>query len=312
MVSIVSISEKLYIGIADDKGFDTVSNPKAFITPFEKDDKAFQKRKETVDNWSSYCDYETGTRIEHKGFLTYIDNIAQTGFSIKSYVSRYSTSNKFVEVTDPRGFTLEISIENLVDLMQICTIKNGVILESCVWGRANNSCYLVPVTSETYRLSKSEKVTLSDLKVGDRIICAKSGSLGFVYLGKKYVTVINRTDTLVNGKLPGANRHVEYTYDAVPVTPKAIHCFYGGKKSNRYGAYWVDKLYPEKTVTVQALMERNVDVSDLLADGKMFDLSYDYPTAKYASYAVISDDLYAAEAVDTDAIIKTLPKDNLK
>jgi hypothetical protein len=61
-------------------------------------------------------------------------------------VSRYSTSNKFFRVEDPRGFELEIDVNNLLDLIEHHTIVQGTIMEPLVWARyGGNSELLIDV-----------------------------------------------------------------------------------------------------------------------------------------------------------------------
>jgi hypothetical protein len=79
-----------------------------------------------------------------------LQNVPQSGFKIVDVVSRCSTSNKFYRILDPRGFELEISADNLLELMFSSTIENGVIKSECVWGK-QTSAALVPVNSEHYK-----------------------------------------------------------------------------------------------------------------------------------------------------------------
>lgn len=103
------------------------------------------KQQQTIDKWSKEC-------VDAKDVIPseILQNTPQTGFKIVDVVSRYSTSNKFYRILDPRGFELEISAANLLELMFSSTIENGVIKSECVWGK-QTSAALVPVNSEHYK-----------------------------------------------------------------------------------------------------------------------------------------------------------------
>lgn len=103
------------------------------------------KQQQIIDKWSK-------ENVDAKDVIPseILQNTPQTGFKIIDVVSRYSTSNKFYRILDPRGFELEISAANLLELMFSSTIENGVIKSECVWGK-QTSAALVPVNSEHYK-----------------------------------------------------------------------------------------------------------------------------------------------------------------
>lgn len=125
-----------------------------FATP-NTGDYNFRKRKETVDSWSE----KELTPMD-------LDNTPTHGFKIVDTVSRYSTSNKFFRVEDPRGFELEIDVNNLLDLIENHTIVNGTIMEPLVWGRYGQGNYLVSSNSEEYKHYKNGPVRVG-LNAGD-------------------------------------------------------------------------------------------------------------------------------------------------
>ena len=116
-------------------------------------------------------------------------NEPQAGFKILESVSRWSTSNKWFRVADPRGFQLEISASNLCNLILDCEIKNGLILSPCVWCR-NDGNVLVAVDSEEYQKAiegtkklAQKSIPNSALKVG-YTYSTKAGYKEKVYLGQ--------------------------------------------------------------------------------------------------------------------------------
>ena len=133
-----------------------------------------KKRIQTVDNWA---DKDIDSRI--------IKNDPSAGFVLEDVVSRYSTSNKLYRVLDPRGFELEISAENLLDLILKATISKGRIVDDCVWLYGNNGKpYLVTKDDSVYKdvvsLSKAKPATQAEEKY---YRSAKNGSEIYRYEG---------------------------------------------------------------------------------------------------------------------------------
>jgi len=113
-----------------------------------------------------------------------VENVARTGFRITKSISRggsWNGNNKVVRIEDPRGFELEISVDNLVKMMSMTTFIDGVCQEACVWGRQGASNILLPVTSELYkdavdRTAYRAKTTISlrDVNFGDTVVLKKT------------------------------------------------------------------------------------------------------------------------------------------
>ena len=131
--------DKLYVGFQRER-YMSSDTPRVlgFAVPYGTT-KAEQKRIDTVNRWSSK---KEDSRV--------IDNKPTRGFKMLEVVSRYSTSNKLFRVLDPRGFELEISADNLLDLAMASTIVKGEIVEECVWAQ-HNGVYLMPTSSEQYK-----------------------------------------------------------------------------------------------------------------------------------------------------------------
>ena len=131
--------DKLYVGFQRER-YMSEDTPRVlgFAVPYGAT-KAEQKRIDTVNRWSRK---EEDSRV--------IDNRPTRGFKLLEVVSRYSTSNKLFRVLDPRGFELEISADNLLDLAMASTIVKGEIVEECVWAQ-HNGVYLMPTSSDQYK-----------------------------------------------------------------------------------------------------------------------------------------------------------------
>ena len=178
----IKIFPKVYVGFQGRRAEDEI--PLGFLTPYT-DDAAGQKRRDTVDNWArGYGHAKTFNSIE-------LDNEPMIGFEVGRSIRRSGGWNgsgaSYVRVKDPRGFELEITIENLVMIMNDNLIDNGEIMAECVWGREGNRNILLPTNSEPYKASKqmakslSEVISLKEVKPGDTIKLL-DGTEG-VYLG---------------------------------------------------------------------------------------------------------------------------------
>lgn len=87
---------------------------------------------DTVDRWR---DKSIETKI--------ITNEPIEGFKLYDLTRRYSTSNVFFEIQDPRGFILQISSENLLFITDKIGIeKGGIISGKCYWTIASGKAFL--------------------------------------------------------------------------------------------------------------------------------------------------------------------------
>lgn len=153
------------------------ATPLAFLTP-NGDDKAALKRKGTVDAWRSKT---IPPRV--------LKSTPLIGYKIDSIAYRYSSFGGGMDkwrITDPRGFQLEVTSDNILYLMSCANINNLEIDETCVWVRkGTSSLALLPVSSQLYRdlvaetakkaeeakspKPKEKSITFGSLKPGDKI-----------------------------------------------------------------------------------------------------------------------------------------------
>lgn len=144
----MKIAEKLYVGFQRQRYMNN-ENPRilGFAVPNDN-----ESRKNTVNRWR---EKEIDPRV--------IENTPQRYFMIVDTVSRYSTSNKLFRILDPRGFELEISAENLVHIIDNCTLNKSIILEDCIWAQGNGGkSYLLPTNTQEYKMyaNKPEKLNI--------------------------------------------------------------------------------------------------------------------------------------------------------
>lgn len=183
----------------------TETYPLGFATPMGTD-KAFQKRKSTVDSWADNGTwYRSNGNTPFEGIV--FDNVPQKGFKFKDFVSRWTTSNKWFNVLDPRGFHLQLSAAALMDLIEATTVINGVIQDECVWGRRGSENILVPTSSEMYKQSQSFENLSGSYQVGDVIIGQGKGK--YIYIGVSYPLEIS----VISIDTPNSDRR--YTYSGL-------------------------------------------------------------------------------------------------
>lgn len=199
--------DKMYVGVRD-------QDKMAFMVP-DGDDAAAKNRKATVDNWTN------------KGSKHLFDNVPTKGFKVVGSSSRYSTSNKFVKIEDPRGFVLEVSIANIVHIAQNCDIIRGEIQGELVWVREkgnNGGNTLIRSDSDDYKNAipfdrkklKEVCLKMKDIGVGDVVV--DKGGKEWVYCGKlkatfnvnvSYTTQVSWGNAITKGEETVVDRLVE-------------------------------------------------------------------------------------------------------
>lgn len=162
----ILIPEKLYVGLPKEKWGKPV--PSAYLTAWGKDSGS-KGRMNNVDKYSDHT-------------IT-LDNEPIYGFEIGG-----NTGKDEWRVNDPRGFAAIISAHNFYQLLNTCTVVNGVVVEPCVWARSNGNNVLLNTQSDVYSLSlqatqvSNSRETWRAVKPGYRITL-NNGFQG-VYLGK--------------------------------------------------------------------------------------------------------------------------------
>lgn len=195
--------------------------------------KGFKDRQNTGRKWAWGYRNENAQLSE----FTY-DNTPVKGLTIEDFVSRYSTSNKLVRVRDPRGFVVEVSISDLVDLMLESTIVNGVVQEDIVWV----SKAPVVVGSKKYmrylpKVDKSKNMTTyAKLKVGD-IITTPAGTKKLQFLGKKNIKSIAKIQTM--------SKVNSYAKENKPLTEPVFH-------THDYGTKYIFKNLDTKKIELKS------------------------------------------------------------
>tara|TARA_R110000772_G_scaffold99174_1_gene198813 strand:- start:84943 stop:85947 length:1005 start_codon:yes stop_codon:yes gene_type:complete len=202
------VPEKLYVGVEEKRSFDKTEFPLAFSTPYGTD-KAFEKRKDTVLRWMGsgfrheIMTDDDGNTVYEEELTRFgqklpkytktvigetepqvIDNTPLHGFTFDKSVSRWSTSNKWFRIQDPRGFTLEISAENLGEILLNGVIDHGTLIGAFVWARQGANNHLINTKNDRYINAIKPKVKIGNLKIGDVIETRQHGK--FIYQGDYY------------------------------------------------------------------------------------------------------------------------------
>lgn len=204
----------------------------AFITP-EGTDQAATNRKKTVDTWANQVsgewqdnpeyDAEKNPYVRRQIYVhtgtdtsTYetFDNVPVEGFILSHSVSRWSTSNKWFEITDPRGFRIQIAADNLVQVLQHGAIRKGKFTGKYVYGREGANNVLLPINSEIYKQAfehtgdlKAPRVSLRDLDIGDEVILLHGGDRRTVVYAGRYYHATTSYD------LPKGYRNPHHSWD---------------------------------------------------------------------------------------------------
>jgi len=165
---------------------DTTKYPLGFVTYFDSDNQAWRKRKDTVDTWS---DMKRAKAVMPSADGIFLDNDPLDGFQIFDFESRWTTSNKWFCVKDPRGFHLQISAAALIDLLNHTDIKKGGFIQGkCLWGRRDGTNIVVPVDSDLYRETVRVNNSPKTYGIGDVVIIGKNE---LVFVGEYWELDIN-------------------------------------------------------------------------------------------------------------------------
>lgn len=149
-----------------------------------------------TSNWNSETqEYETIqiTGVEPIEF----ENVPTEGFVLNKKAGGYSSGwnhrQTYCRVYDPRGFEFEITIPNLLYILQECSAYKGKGLEGeFVYSWEGKDLVLLPVSSpdykecETFTALQSKKIGKKDLVEGCAYLTSQMEKL--VYLGQHVVT----------------------------------------------------------------------------------------------------------------------------
>lgn len=136
------IPKKLAIGFQERQG--TYTGKLGYVTYY--DNKGIMRKDKSWAGWRN-------TDIEP----LYVDNTPTEGFVLNKSVGGgrgWDARNTWTRVWDPRGFEFEISIENLLWILEWCACSPGKGLEGkFVYGWYGTELILMPTNTEEYKVS---------------------------------------------------------------------------------------------------------------------------------------------------------------
>ena len=203
----LKIPPKIHVGYQNRK--DTYTGKLAYVV--YTDEKGILRKEKSWKQWSDGA-------LGYKDF----DNVPTSGFVLNKKVGDYSWGEgrkAWVRIYDPRGFEFEISVENLLFILQECSSIKGKGLEGdFVYSWDRQDLVLLPVSSVDYQEAKeftsiqSMKLKASDLVEGYIYETKYQGKL--MYLGRhpihEYKGYCNyhRYDNLKLGHVKTVKKHV--------------------------------------------------------------------------------------------------------
>lgn len=172
----LKIFKNLFVGISQSRNDHTLGNL-GFMVPHEKN-SAGRKREKSVYQWLQECDSRTPPA---KLKAEVLPNIPRTGFRTCGSAYRHVTSAAYARVFDPYGFELEISVDNLIDILSQTDVHKGEIQDKLVWARdgANNFLLIHDSKEEQKAWHEGEKLKPEP---GDIVVSSQTNNR-FLYLG---------------------------------------------------------------------------------------------------------------------------------
>jgi len=176
----MKISKRFVIGTRNNTSLSNEKPPLSFMVATDKEEVS-EKDIITLRKWCGYT--YSGVEMS-KTILNKFENTLTEGFKIDTVVSRYSTSNKLFRLIDPRGFMVEISSDNLCEILKSSSIDRGNIMGKCIWAGKylvhENSPTYKEVIKESVKVKKPDKgltLTSSELEIGRNYVLSR-GKIG--------------------------------------------------------------------------------------------------------------------------------------
>lgn len=180
MKSNIFIPKTINVGFQDRN--DTYTGKLAYVIYYDEKGKL---RKEA--SWNNWRD----DKIPNEEF----DNIPTSGFVLNKKVGDYDNGwnhrHAYTRIYDPRNFEFEISIENLLYILEnVNSIKGKGLEGEFVYGWDGTELVLIPVESSDYKelvtynsiVHNCEKIKARDLIIGASYLTKENNEI--VYMGK--------------------------------------------------------------------------------------------------------------------------------
>lgn len=141
MKSSIFIPKKINVGFRERK--DTYTKKLAYVIYFDEKN-VLRKEK----SWNSWRDHSIENII--------YENVPTSGFvlnkKVGDYVSDWNHRQAYIRVFDPRGFEFEITIENLLYILEnVNSIKGKGLEGEFIYGWDGKDLILMPTDSSDYK-----------------------------------------------------------------------------------------------------------------------------------------------------------------
>lgn len=209
MATNIFIPKKIRVGFQTRN--DTYTKKLAYVIYYDQKNKL---RKET--SWEGWRD----KNIEPEDY----DNAPTAGFvlnkKVGGYQYHYDMRQTYVRVFDPRGFEFEITIPNLLYILENTSSIKGKGLEGeFVYGWDGKDLLLIPISAPEYQEMQKLATTLYDgesIKAKDLVLGHTYGTANgkaFVYMGKSdYWEREKNSYYCLNGWRSSYAREYEWSY----------------------------------------------------------------------------------------------------
>lgn len=172
----ILIPRELRVGFKKDE--DTYTGKLAYI--IYSDEKGVLRKKKSWDDWRNH-DIEP----------VVLENIPVSGLVLNKkaggHLTGWNGRQTYVRVYDPRGFEVEITIPNLLYILENTSSKKGKILEGeFVYGWVGVGMILIPTSAPEYE----EYVKISESRFENKVIKPKDLKIGAKYLSKGNIEMI--------------------------------------------------------------------------------------------------------------------------
>lgn len=181
MSNVISLflPKRLNVGYRSRSG--TYTGKLGYVTYF--DEKGVLRKEKSWEGWRD-------SRIDN----TLYDNEKLSGFVINKTSggerSGWDTRKSYIRVYDPRGFEVEISIDNLLYIIEHSTIEGKNLIGEYIYGWDGAEMVLIPVSSPEFEelerrnnlIHTNNTVRARDLKVGATYLTKQGGE--WIYLGR--------------------------------------------------------------------------------------------------------------------------------
>lgn len=253
----------------------------------------FDKRHDTYDGKLSYIIYwdEKGVLRKESSWEGWrdkkidpieVDNVPTSGLVLNKKAGGYSTGwnhrQTYVRVYDPRGFEFEISIPNLMFILENCVCNKGKGLEGeFVYAWSGTELVLLPVDSPDYK----EIMEYNTMVKEDLFVKPKELKPGYAYVKT------NGEEEIFLGKFP--------KYDSYTGKKRsAKHFFFGHKWTNDVGE---EKTYID---AVSSINKRFTHAASEIADENYADLVE--AMEHDVEYSPIDEDAYVYDPLSLEEL----------